>query len=301
MPSFDISRARFRLADEHLIVLSELATGAPLPGELATARQELVDCGLVDGGGRLSPLLLPLINTVLSPGVVVSLEAAGRQGSLHHGMLIGEEHVVAHEAWPGTNEAEYSLVDPKMLVWKLADMVNLRQTTTGVAPGASAASARPASDASGAALSVVETAVGTAEAGLAVLAGPAVLPAAEERRAILEALAAGGPARPAERELDLLAELISGLRSSWRLTSAWRGHGDGRDVTTARGIAVWDCGPLGYWQRELPTEPVAEERITPDAPFRLVRVEPRTLWAQITGLLPDAAELRLPATGAGAA
>ncbi|MFJ8862195.1 histidine kinase [Streptomyces sp. NPDC102451] len=275
MPSFDISRSRFRLADEHLIVLSELAAGSAVPEEFTTARQELLDCGLIDEADKLSPLLLPLMKTVLSPGVVISLESAGRQGRLHHGMLIGEEHVVAHEVWPGEGEAEYSCVEPKMLVWKLADMVNLQRSSTDHDTAAS----------------VVETTIGTAEAGLAILEGASLGRTAEEELvAIRTALAAGGGLPgPA---LTLLADLISELRSSWRLTAAWRNQVDGRDVAEARGFAVWDCGRLGYWLRELPTEPVPEDRVTPDAPFRIVRAEAGTIWKRITGLLPDAAELR---------
>src|ERR1044072_3436520 len=120
MPSFDISRCRFRLADEHVIVLSELAVGAEVPDEFAAAREELLGWGLIDEDGTMSPLLLPLMKTVLTRGVVISLEAAGRQGKLHHGMLIGEEHVVAHEAWPGQTEGEYSCVEPKVRVSELA-------------------------------------------------------------------------------------------------------------------------------------------------------------------------------------
>ncbi|MGW3625322.1 hypothetical protein [Streptomyces sp. NPDC000880] len=63
MPSFDISRSRFRLADEHVIVLSELAAGDEVPDEFAEARKELLDCGLIDEDGKLSPLLLPLMKT----------------------------------------------------------------------------------------------------------------------------------------------------------------------------------------------------------------------------------------------
>ncbi|MER6102191.1 hypothetical protein ABT115_07590 [Streptomyces sp. NPDC001832] len=94
-------------------MLSELAAGGEVPDEFAATRKELLDCGLIDEDGKLSPLLLPLMKTVLNSGVAISLEAAGRQGKLHHGMLIGEEHVVAHEAWPGVTEAEYSCVEPK--------------------------------------------------------------------------------------------------------------------------------------------------------------------------------------------
>lgn len=283
MPSFDISRARFRLADGHLIVLSELAAGNPSPDEFAEAREELLGCGLINEEGKLSPLLLPLMKTILAPGVIITLEAAGRQGKLHHGMFIGDEHVVVHEGWPGTAEAEYSCVEPKMLVWKLADMVNLQQSSV----------AREA------AVPVVETTIGAVEAGLAILEGERLVRSAgEEREAVHHALAAGGG--PAEPSLTLLTDLISELRSSWRLTSAWQVQA-GREGMEARGFAVWDCGPLGYWLRELPTEPVPGSRVAPGSPFRLVRVDAKTIWTRITALLPDQDELRNAAGRSGAA
>ncbi|MEU0523965.1 histidine kinase [Streptomyces niveus] len=283
MPSFDISRSRFRLADEHVFVLSALATGNEVPGELAAAQKELLDCALVDEDGKLSAALLPLMETVLTPGVVISLEAAGRQGKLHHGMLIGTDHVVAHEAWPGVTEAEYSLLEPKTLVWKLSDMVNLQRSQRSPAGPDTVPS-------------VVETTIGTVEAGLAVLEGGGLVRSADdEREAIRQALMAGG--NLGEPALTLVADLISELRSSWRLTSAWRTHHEGQDAAETRGFAVWDCGPLGYWLRELPAEPVAEERINPASTFRLVRVEAKTIWTRITGLLPDAGELRDAAAG----
>ncbi|WP_250287228.1 histidine kinase [Streptomyces atroolivaceus] len=283
MPSFDISRARFRLADGHLIVLSELAAGNTSPDEFAEAREELLGCGLINGEGKLSPLLLPLMKTILAPGVIITLEAAGRQGKLHHGMFIGDEHVVVHEGWPGTAEAEYSCVEPKMLVWKLADMVNLQQSSV----------AREA------AVPVVGTTIGAVEAGLAILEGERLVRSAdEEREAVHRALAAGGG--PAEPSLTLLTDLISELRSSWRLTSAWQVQA-GREGMQARGFAVWDCGPLGYWLRELPTEPVPESQVAPGSPFRLVHVDAKTIWTRITALLPDQDELRNAAGRSGAA
>ncbi|MEV8224765.1 histidine kinase [Streptomyces sp. NPDC079167] len=275
MPSFDISRSRFRLADGHVIVLSELAAGNPSPDEFTEAREQLLDCGLINSEGRLSPLLLPLMKTVLAPGVIITLEAAGRQGKLHHGMFIGDEHVVVHEAWPGSAEAEYSCVEPKMLVWKLAEMVNLQQSSV----------VREA------AVPVVETTIRAVEAGLSVLEGQRpVRSAVEEREAVHRALAASGG--PGEPSLTLLTDLISELRSSWRLTSAWQARAEGGEGTEARGFAVWDCGPLGYWLRELPTEPVPEARVTPSSSFRLVRVDARAVWTRITTLLPDTNELR---------
>ncbi|WP_149179167.1 hypothetical protein [Streptomyces sp. TRM49041] len=53
-----------------------------------------------------------------------------------------------------------------------------------------------------------------------------------------------------------------------------------------------EAARLGYWLRELPTEPVPAERISPASTFRLVRVDAKTIWTRITGLLPDQGELR---------
>lgn len=36
------------------------------------------------------------------------------------------------------------------------------------------------------------------------------------------------------------------------------------------GCAVWDCGPLGYWHRELPAEPVLPGQVDDTTPLKLV-------------------------------
>ncbi|WP_175407802.1 histidine kinase [Streptomyces sp. TRM64462] len=275
MPSFDLSRSRFRLSDEHVQVLVLLATARDLPDELSEPRDALRACGLVNERGQLAHALVPMMETLLSPVVVVSLEAASRQGELHHGVLIGEDHVLSHQAWPGTPEAEYALVEPKMLVWALANMVNLQQN---------AARRDTASQ-------VVETTMGTVESGLEALkAVPFIEARGEDRDHIRKALASDGAL--AEPALVLLTDLIAELRSSWRLTSAWQGRRDGDDGVESRGLAVWDCGPLGYWHRETPAEPVASDDIGPDTALRFVRVEPRQVWQMITDLLPDGSEMR---------
>ncbi|MFJ5709089.1 MULTISPECIES: hypothetical protein [unclassified Streptomyces] len=268
MPSFDVTRSRFRLADDHVFVLAQMATGQPVPESMAGAQAELREAGLINGAGELSALLLPVMKTVVQPTVIVSLEAGGRQGTLLHGLLVGEENVVCHESWPGEAEAVYRLVEPRTVVWTLADLVALRQS--GDVPREE---------------TVVETTVGALEAGLAALEKAASTPGADERALVAAALeAAGGPAGP-------LADLIVELRSQWRVTAAWQGSQGGRPGVVARAVAAWDCGPLGYWLRELPAEPVAEGGVTPEGPFRLRRVTPKRLWQSLTDLLPDAAEL----------
>ncbi|MER6774443.1 histidine kinase [Streptomyces bacillaris] len=275
MPSYDITRPRFRLADEHIIVLTELATGQPAPEGYGTAREELHRCGLLSGADTLSVLLVPVMKTLIDPVVVVSLEATGRQGTLNHGLIIGQDQVVAHQSWPGEREAEYTLVEPRTMVWAIANMVGLQQSATVSDEG-------PA---------LVETTMKTLEEGIGSLAAvPAAASGEQEREHIRSALESTGSLEgPA---LVRFAEMIGELRSSWRLTAAWRGRDGGEDGVTARGFGVWDCGPLGYWHRELPAEPVAPGQIGPESPVRLARTDAKRIWGMITDVLPAEGEIR---------
>ncbi|MFJ7960409.1 histidine kinase [Streptomyces sp. NPDC096319] len=269
MPSFDVTRSRFRLSDDEVFVLAQLATGQPVPEPLAPAAARLRDAGLANEAGELSALLLPLMRTLVRPSVILSLEAGGRQGTLHHGLLIGEDHVVCHETWPGEEEAQYRLVEPRTVVWTLADLIALRQSDGEVTE------------------ETVETTMGVLEAGLAALEKASAAPGADERALVAEALAAAGGGAVAPR----LAELVVELRAQWRMTAAWQGHREGAAGVVARAVAAWDCGPLGYWLRELPAEPLAEGAATADSPFRLRRVAAKRIWQELTALLPDASEL----------
>ncbi|WP_406059972.1 histidine kinase [Streptomyces sp. NBC_01077] len=285
MPSFDVTRSRFRLTDDQVFVLAQLATGQPVPESMAPAEARLRDAGLTNGAGELSALLLPLMRTLVQPSVIVSLEAGGRQGTLHHGLLIGDDHVVCHETWPGEEEAEYRLVEPRTVVWTLADLIALRQSdrfdrSTG-ATGATGAGSEKADE-------VVETTIGVLEAGLAALEKAASTPGTDERALVVEALREAGAA---EDTATRLSQLIVEVRSNWRMTAAWQGRQDGVPGVAARAVAAWDCGPLGHWLRELPAEPMAEGGAEGGSPFRLRRVAPKRIWQELTGLLPDAAEL----------
>ncbi|WP_426364786.1 hypothetical protein [Streptomyces sp. E-08] len=60
MPSFDVTRSRFRLSDDDVFVLDRMATGQPVPESMEPAAARLRDAGLADGAGLLSALLLPL-------------------------------------------------------------------------------------------------------------------------------------------------------------------------------------------------------------------------------------------------
>ncbi|MGW5346630.1 histidine kinase [Streptomyces sp. HUAS TT3] len=275
MPSYDISSSRFRLTDGHIVVLTESVLGDPVPQEFSAERQELLDCGLIDGAGAVSPLLAPLLETLVRPVVVVTLESDGRQGRLHHGLLIGANHAVAHRAWPGEAESEYSLVEPRTAVGALAHMVNLQR-----------ADAADESE-----IRVVEATVGTLDAGLAAVdSAPLTRSGAEDRDHVRKALAdAGGLEEP---QLSHFTDMLMKVRASWRMTAAWRGWDEADAGLVIRGFGVWDCGPLGYWHRELPAEPVRAGQVDASSVLRLVRVRPGRVWELISELLPQSEELR---------
>lgn len=144
----------------------------------------------------------------------------------------------------------------------------------------------------------LHTTVGTMEAGLAGLEGArAARSRDEESEAVRRSIVSHGTLDiPAAA---LLTELICELRASWRMTAAWKGHQEAQDGVAFRGFAVWDCGPLGYWLRELPQEPLPAEEITPASPFRLVRTDAKSVWSLIANLLPDAEEVRAARAAAG--
>ncbi|GAA2230625.1 hypothetical protein GCM10010232_16200 [Streptomyces amakusaensis] len=269
MPSFDLSRYRFRLSDDDLAAVALLATGEPVPDRLAPAVAGLREAGLIWPDGRLAEALLPLVNALLGPSVIVGIETAGRQGKLAHGLLVGSEDVFSHEAWPGEGESEYVRVDRNMIVWELARMVNLQRSGVPLTgPG------------------TVESTLGVLDAGLAAMDHAAS--AADEPVAVRAALAAA--VGPYAQVPEGLAELIVQLRCSWRMTAAWPGHDGTGPGVTARGFAIWDCGPLGHWYRELPAEPVMEDATGPTTPLRLTRVLPKEIWRMIADLLPEESE-----------
>lgn len=271
MPSYDSTRGRFRLAESHLAVLGHRTAGEEVPPELAEADRELREAGLTDREGNLDLLLSPLVSTLRAPAVVVHVEALGEHGTLHHGVTIGDGHVYSHESWPGSEESEYVRLEPSMLVWALARMVNLQ-----------------AEDTEHVATPVVETTTGVLDAGLGTLAGLRGLTAQEGLDRITEALRAAGLTR--KSQLGTLAKLIAGLRAGWRMTAAWQGHDEGTPATQVRGFAVWDCGPLGYWHRELPAEPILPGQADAAGPLKLVRVDAKEVWQMITALLPSREE-----------
>ncbi|MFI1360720.1 hypothetical protein ACH4TV_45190 [Streptomyces sp. NPDC020898] len=87
-----------------------------------------------------------------------------------------------------------------------------------------------------------------------------------------------------------LTELILALNSHWRITVAWDGQHDGEHAPMLRSLAVWDCGPRGYWIREQPEEPILPGQVTPESPLTWF-ARAGEMWRKLTDLLPEKVEL----------
>ncbi|MEV5413925.1 hypothetical protein AB0K60_34480 [Thermopolyspora sp. NPDC052614] len=272
MPSYDSARERFRLGTDHLKVLGHLYDGEEVPDELTPARDGLRAAGLLSDDDAVLPELATLTRVLADTVLLVQIEVTGAEGVTLHGALIGQDACYTFETWPGQDESEYVPTDLGTLVWSLARAVGLRDrgTKPPEAP-------------------IVTTTVGVMDAGFAALGqmdASSVEEAADRLRAAL--VDAGGPEDP---ELTVFTHLLLQLNANWRMTVAWQNRsGSGTDIS---GLAVLDCGPLGYWLRERPTEPIMPGAVTPDSELRLIYVEAKDLWELITNLIPGADELRV--------
>ncbi|SNX63195.1 hypothetical protein SAMN06272735_4997 [Streptomyces sp. TLI_55] len=274
MPSYDSSRARFRLADRHIAVFAHLLDGETPPEELWESLVELQRVGLVGEEGELAPLLRDLLGALADPMVMIQVEITGEHGPVNHGVVVGQGAVISHDGWPGEEESEYVSIEPNTLVWELARKVNLHR---GEKPAEGEPEVR------------VETTMGALDAAFVALEEPGADDEAA-RDAVRKALAEAD-AGLAEPALGHLRDLVVSLNSTWRITTAWDGRQDGKDTTMIRALAVWDCGPLGHWIREQPEEPILPGQVGPDSALVLVRSNAAEVWEKITDLLPDREEL----------
>ncbi|MER7968064.1 hypothetical protein ABTX35_03455 [Streptomyces sp. NPDC096080] len=279
MPSYDSSRARFRLADRHIAVFAHLLDGETPPEELWESLVELQRLGLVGGEGELAPVLRDLLGALADPVVLIQVEVTGEHGPVNHGVVVGQDAVISHDGWPGEEESEYVSIEPNTLVWDLARKVNLHR---GEKPEEGAPEVR------------VATTMRALDAAFVALEEPGADDDAT-RALVRDAVTAADPDLEGTA-LDLFRDLVVSLNATWRVTTAWDGRHDGRTSTMIRALAVWDCGPLGYWLREQPEEPITAGQVGPDSPLVLRKSDSGEVWEKLTDLLPDREELNVADT-----
>ncbi|MFC9463349.1 hypothetical protein [Streptomyces coelicoflavus] len=274
MPSYDSSRARFRLADRHIAVLAHLLDGQTPPDELWESLTELRRIGLVGEEGELSPLLGELLGTLADPVVMIQVEITGAHGPVNHGVVVGRDAVFSHDGWPGEEESEYVSIEPNTLVWELARKVNLHR---GEKPEDGAPEVRFA------------TTMAALDAAFVALEEPGPDDRAT-RDLVRQALTAADPGLEGQA-LEDFRDLVVSLNATWRITTTWDGEHDGERAAMVRALAVWDCGPLGHWIREQPEEPIMPGQVGPDSALVLASSHAAEVWRKITDLLPDREEL----------
>ncbi|WP_395575339.1 hypothetical protein [Streptomyces sp. BK79] len=274
MPSYDSSRARFRLADRHIAVFAHLMDGGTPPDELGESLAELQGIGLVGEEGELTPALGDVLRTLADPVVVIQVEVTGAHGPVNHGVVVGQDAVIAHDGWPGEEESEYVSIEPRTLVWELARKVNLHR---GTRPEEGLPEVR------------VETTMAALDAAFVALEEPGPDDDAT-RELVREAVVEADPSLTGEA-LEAFRDLVVSLNATWRITTTWAGEHDGERAAMIRALAVWDCGPLDHWIREQPEEPVLPGQVGPGTPLVLVRSHAAEIWRKITDLLPDREEL----------
>ncbi|MFD4764625.1 hypothetical protein ACFWOJ_39285 [Streptomyces sp. NPDC058439] len=273
MPSFDSSRGRFRLADRHVAVFAHLLDKETPPAELWDSLAELQQTGLVGEEGELAPLLSDLLGSLAAPLVLIQAEITGEHGLVNHGIVVGQDAVISHDGWPGDEESEYVSIEPSTLVWELARKVNLHRGEPTAAPP----------------VSRIETSMGALDAAFVALgeaAGDEAAARSLTRKALTDTDSTlEGP------DLDQFLELVISLNATWRITTAWDGKHNGDRAAMIRALSTWDCGPLGYWIREQPEEPVMPGQVTPESALVLAWTTPGEIWDKIADLLPDKADL----------
>lgn len=258
MPAIDSGRQRARLSRAHLDVVNHLLRGAEVPSNRLEAELELVESGLVRDG-RPVDFLAGVTEQLTEAQISLDVEIAGRDGSSSHGAVLTSSHCWTVQGWPGAEEQEYALLDPRLLPTWLAATLGLSME----------GAAEPAED--------LETVLGALDAALAV-------------RAEVESGSAGDGVLDPVRALaevpgisEGLAEVLAFERRAWRVTCSWRTADQGVDV---RAVAVIDSGPRGLWQRVLPEEPIGTEPLDPLTPVLLRRLSASQAFRAVGELVP---------------
>lgn len=266
MARLDVVRRRVALSEDELETLRLLHNGEAAPEE---ARAALVRAGVVDEDGAVHPLVVDLVRTVTDPMIQASVESAGPQGPTLAVLAVREETVWYTDPWPqGDEEAVYCQDELPQVLWILARLAGLRRREV---PKIATPFTVP--------LRAVDAVVQTMGLTDDTWEPARVVATAQLERFFGEV---------AEADRSMLLATLSFLESTARVSLVW-----GPDpATDSRGLALWDCGPGGYWVREQPAEPLHAEDVTPDTLATFRPVSGGEVWQLLAGLLPSSGDLR---------
>ena len=267
MARLDSVRERIAVSEQELEALRRASSGEPVDDD---DRRALVDAGLLTADGALAPLVADLVTVATGPMLECLVEAFGPQGPTLARVVIREETVWYTDPWP-QDDLDGAVVHHRdelpQILWILARLVGLRRRQV---PAAAQAFTVP--------LSAVDAVIQTMALGEDQW---------EPARTVATARFEEFFAEVGDPDRTMLMATLSYLESAVRLTVAW---GPGED--DARGIALWNCGPGGWWQRTAPVEPIRPGTVTPQTPATFVPIAAGDVWTALAGLLPTSAELR---------
>lgn len=270
MPRLDALRRRITATESQLETLRLHFNGESPEGredDLAALRK----AGLITADDSVHPLVLDLVRVVTGPMLELVVESAGPQGATTATIWIRDEDVWFTDPWPGddTGETTYCRDELTMILWTVARLTGFRRAQV---PGVAREFSAPLAVVTSVLTLMAYDDLGWDDVRTVVLAR------SEEHLAAVD-----------EEHRPMLLAVLSGLQGSFRVTCMW-GAAD-EQFTHARGIAVWDAGPGGYWLRTTPPEPLAAVDITPDAIATWRPISGGDLWKEFAGLLPSKAEL----------
>ncbi|RLV47849.1 hypothetical protein D9V37_17165 [Nocardioides mangrovicus] len=245
----------------------------------AATREELSTAGLLTADGEIHPLVADLALAMSRPLIELFVESASDRGQVTaHVVVGGDETIWYTDPWPGRDETVYTRDALPQLIWVLARLVGFRRSTP---PPVS----RP-----------VAASFSTVGSLMAAFAAASEHTEWEDVRTVAIATLDDilGSMETDQREMWLA--VLATLQATWRVTCVWgpdsRAH--------ARGLAVWDCGPGGFWVRTTPAEPLHPEDIAADPDATFVPTSGGDLWQALSDLLPAKGELEAGAAASGA-
>jgi len=269
MPSLDTLRRRISISEAQLEVLRLVSNGEIR--DLPEATDPLVDAGLMMPDGTVHRLVADLAEAMSRPVLELWIETMSEPGpTVSHLVVRGDEDLWYTDPWPGateTDEVVFVKDELPQLLWIVARLVGFRRSTP---PG----TARP-----------VTARLGTIASLLAAFSAETGGAWDDVRTVAIARLdELFGAMSPEQREMWIA--VLATLEGTWRVTCAW-----GPETRHTRGLAVWDCGPGGFWARTTPVEPLLPDQITPDAEATFTPISGGDLWKAFAELLPSKAEL----------
>ena len=273
MPSLDPLRRRISVSEAQLELLRLCSNGViiPDPGLADGDLQLLAKTNLIAPDGSVHRLGHRRRQVGDQPVLELWVETMSQQGpTVSHVVVRGDEDLWYTDPWPGAgddDEVVFVKDELPQLLWVLARLVGFRRSRPPEV-------ARPVTAPLATVASLLAAFSAVAGAGWDDVRTAAIARLDD----ILGELSAG------QREMWIA--VLATLEGTWRITCAW-----GPETRHARGLAVWDCGPGGFWVRTSPAEPLLPEQITADAEATFVPTSGGDLWKAFAELLPSRAEL----------